>query len=526
MFRTAAAALGLVAICGLCSTAVVGQTVAAGLTTELMLSTLFPTTTSVITGGATMTDTSASGMVWANNRAKGFTGALRDQLYTPGACIQMSTMGELLIAYAAVKMQKELQFTDSLQTPISTTLSPLGVTFRNNDKDITYEMLLRHTSTINDALFESWTVVAPAAVGTLANFVESYFVTGQQLRTSAFNSAEPGTANAYVRARANTALMAYILERVLAARSLGDLKSYIVNNILVPFGMSSTFVLNNDGTAPGVTPVPVFTTTLLLDLTAAASYTAFYQGCIADTPTVRFLHPAWPADYMMYTTTADLTRLARKLIIEVTPEAHSDVVNEMKTPFDLRFAASAQTKQAQTKQGLGLMFFNGDQTCASATSTKVISACPVTNASTVIGYVAARSNTLVGFLCAAKDNLQSLMVCTSGTFVYSSTTAAAFDPVFQVAGAAFQDRFGTVTILTPAPTLPLRTDDEERSFGVIVFFGVFLSVIAVFFGTMVMQYLLLPPSLSQVTNTNAFTVGQGTRLSPQRTGPLEYSPKN
>ena len=515
-----ARALAVVAL--LLAAAVVGiggQEVASGVIMELMLKTILARDASLI-GLGTLTEIASAGSGASFlNRAKGFAGADRDRMFTPESCVSMNTMSELLVSYAAIKLQRDTSFASSLDDDIDTTLAPAGLTLQNNNQRLSYKMLLTHTSTITDGLFGASIAASPNTVGSLTNFVESYFVTtGGQLNTAVFATGEPGTANVFRPARANTALMAYILERVITTRGLsaGNLKQYINDEILVPFGMSSTFFLTTDGSAPGVTPPPFYATTLTLDLTSSAVYADYFTGCMADSlSSARQIHPAWPADFMGVTTLTDIARLARALFMDTNNQVVSLLMQER---ILLTNAPSATPRQGQVAQGLGLMYFNGDNICSSAVATSVVNACPVTNQTTVVGHISARGASLVGFLCVNTDPAIGY-VCTSGTFVHGSSNAGAFDAVFQVAGAAFQDTFGRVSVLTPPPTAPLRDDDEEEIFGVLVFFGVYLSLAFIFFGTMLIQYFLLPASVSKVTNTNAFSVGNGARLSPRRTGP-------
>lgn len=514
--------VGALVLLALSVGSVVGQQVAAGVTVELMINTIRRLDPTLI-GAGVLVDSAAGGPITSLDRAKGMAGAQRDRLFTPDSCVSMNTMGELLVAYAGAQLLADTRFAASLDDVIDTTLSPAGLTLQANGQRLTYKMLLTHTSTITDALFGSFSTTAPNAVGTLTNFVESYFVTtGGQLNTAVFagGTAAPGTANAYSPARANIALMAYILERVIVTRSVeqGTLQRYIFEKVLKPFKMSSTFFLKSDGRYPVVTAVPVFSTTYDPDFTLSSNYNSYFTQCAADELAARTLHPAWPADFMGITTLRDMAKLARALVIE-----SSTIGVLMQERLLLTSAPQATLRQAQVAQGLGLQYFNGDRICQLTTATSVVSSCPVTNLSSIVGYVAARGASLVGFLCHNPGPATGF-VCVSAAFVHGSSNAGSFDTVLQATGAAFQEVFGTTTVVTTPPQLPLRSGYDEEVFGVSVFFGVYLTLLAIFFGTMMIQWLCLPPSLSRVTNTNAFTLGAGTRLSPRRSGPLDRSP--
>jgi CubicO group peptidase (beta-lactamase class C family) len=490
-------------------------TITEGDTTALMLKRLQAIDGAVL-GGISGTITKNSGILWSLTQAFGVGGAGRNKPLTLDSCFGMNTMGEILVAYAAVKLFQDVAFTSSLDNQISTTFSPSGLLLQNptNQKPITYKMLLTHTSTITDVGFAAATLSTPNTVGTLASFIDNYFVTsGGQLVSSIFmTNKEPGTASAFKFARINVALMAYILERVIVNNNLGyaSLKHYIAQEILGPFGMSSTFFLNPDGSAPGVLPTPDFSVTFsTAAIGSASAYTSYFQGCIVDQMSTGsvLIHPAYPADFMAYTTLSDLLALISALFINTKFSGVSLVMREMLT-VDASIA-----QQAQKGQGLGLTFYDGIAVCASGTTTNTISSCPLTNQTVIIGYSSARGTTTVGFYCS--ETVTYGQFCTASAFIYSSSATRSYDTTMAMAAAAIQEKLGTVTLSTPAPPPMIRTDGEEKWFGVYVFIAVFGSILIVVFGTSLLQYLFQPATRALNANTavSTYALGPDTDLS-------------
>lgn len=481
--------------------------VISGEATRLMVTTVKATDGS-LSGGSLLTQSGSSGIVWQQSMSFGFGGKDRTVAMGTDSCIGMNTMSELLIAYAAVKLQADTKFVDSLDATVQGDFAPGGLTMANpgNNLPISYKMLMTHTSTISDSLFLARQANTPSTVGSLTNWVEQYFVSpGPRLNRAAFNTnLQPGSASSFVQARANTALLAYALERALRGQPrYNGLKDYIAQEILTPFGMGSTFFLEVDGSAPGLTPPPSFTGERFTSLTtaSAAVYAPYFQGCIVDQfqSTVP-IHPAWPADFMGYTTSSDMARFAFRLFVDQTSAAVSNLALVMR---ERRSVLSGTPRHGQTGQGLGLMFFNGDVLCGSGLATKVIAQCPLTNASVIYGYASNRGGSSVGFFCTESTTVIGDVVCVSVANVHSGATPATFDALFALASAAFQEQFGVLSVSTPAPTLPFRNEDETQVYGVLVFVGTYVTLLFIFFGTMLLQYLLLPAAIPPATSTGA-----------------------
>ena len=375
-----------------------------------------------------------------------------------------------------------------------------GLTLKNPYKSvaITYKMLMTHTSTLLDTIFDTSTATTPNTVGTLPLFVEKYLVSSSgSLITTVFSNNEPGTATAYSFARINIALMAYILEKVITINGLAyaSLADYIAQEVLQPMGMSSTFWLLTDGSAPGIVTAPSFSgayTSVSSSITSA--YSPFFSGCIIDQfSSTRSIHPAFYADYMGYTTVGDMLRFARALLIDTSFATVASLMKETLT------VASGVARDAQSGQGLGLMFFDGALMCQSALTAKAISSCPLTNRSQVVGYMSSRRNTALGFACYTTTAYG--VVCAASAQVFASSTSRSYTSVMAMVSSVLQELVGSVTVATKPPEPPRRDSDEEKLFGVYVILTTYGSVMFVIFLTAFLQYLLLPASLAANATT-------------------------
>ena len=514
MIRVLAIFMMLAATVTHCSTLTQGDTPA------LMFSRLQAVDGS-LTAAATMTLTKTGSVMWPLSQVYGQAGPSRNKKMSFDSCFAMHSMSEILVSYAAVKLLQDTNFATSLDDAIATAFSPSGLTMQNpnNQKAISYKMLMTHTSTIRDVNFGAATLATPNTVGTLAAFIDNYFVTtGGQLVSSVFvANKEPGTASAYNFAKVNIALLAYILERIIANNNLGyaSLKHYIAQEVLTPFGMSSTFFLQPDGSAPGIVAAPDFSGSFTAAATGSSSaYASYFQGCIVDQTTVStvLIHPAYPADFMAYTTVSDLMALMNALFMDTRFQSISLLMKERLT------VDASVAQQAQSGQGLSLVYYNGATVCDSGLNTLTIRSCSLSNVSTVVGYAVSRGTTTLGFFCSETSAFGQF--CTASVFIYSSSATRSYDAPMAMAAAAFQEMTGTVTLTTPAPLPALRTEGEERWFGVYVFIAVYLSIMIVIFGTSLLQYFFQPAALATNANTASATYAMGDIPGPSpRRGP-------
>lgn len=481
-----------------------------GEATQLLLNALFASDSS-LTGVGTMVVTENDGIEWPSSKVVG-KGSLTTgitKVLSHDSCFSANTLMEMLVAAAATKLQQDTAFTNSLDDIIPTTFTPSGVTLQNptTGRGITYRMLMQHTSTITDTGFATSAAKLPATVGTLESFVESYFVTpAGALITTVFTTKEPGTPDSHVFARSNTALLAYVLGKVITARSLAfsGVQDYLYQTFLQPFGMSDTFFLTVDGSVPGTTYVPSFSGTYSVPSpSAAASYGATRGACIVDQMTGDiYIHPAYVSDYMPQTTVADLSKLVYFLFVKPT---YASVTIAMKQL--LLISAGTASAVGQSGRGLGIMYYSGTSVCAAGTASSVISSCPLGNSSVIYGNSYSRGRTTEGVICV--DGTSSGVLCVVSVKIHSTSATRTSTDILAITATAAQDIVGTVVADTTS--FP-STSTEDPWFGVYVFIGVFGTVLLAYLVTQLFLFLFLQVSLASSTNAG----GAANLATPER----------
>jgi len=416
--------------------------------------------------------------------------------YTIDSNVRINTMGELLVVAAALKLIDSSALPISLDSPIPTQYLPRGVTFANPNSPsnpLTMQMLMMHTSTISDARFNTFTTNAPTATLDLRSFVESYFLTSSggtfRLADGVFTTgATPGALASYSYARANTALLHYIVEQAIIAvpglvsSTEKTALAYIHEQILAPLGMSNTFVRHRTGTFPKVT-LPGGASTTLYSGSVVEDVTS--TGGVATTTT---LHPAVFSDYMTYSTVSDLNKLARHLFV-----ATNGLLNSVGT----RMKGAMQTISTSTPpvtgfrgQGLGLMFFDGAAICAAAQATQIATRCPLTTDSRVWGFQGNGEYSQVGLYCAEIAAGTTTCAVTAHSFRATGTTALkSNDLSYAMAGTAMQFAAGDTSTLSQTTTV---TNGRNSLYGVWVFLGVLGVVAFVIVASYFTEYIIQP----------------------------------
>lgn len=452
--------------------------------------------------GASTVALDVNGPRWTASKGFG-KGVLDGSRMGLDSSTNLNTMFEIFVSAAMVKLLQDTQFTTSLDDAISTTFTPNNIALVNptTGSAITYRHVMQHTSTILDSNFASYTRTAPATVGTLDAFVEAYLTTGAGgvLRPTVFSAFEPGTVSAYSFARANIALLGYMVNRIISAQSLSYLgvDDYIYQNFIQPMGLSHTFFLQRDGTAAEIMTHLLFTGTFSgVTITDAANYAPYYQNSTADQLNILspLIHPAFISDYMGYTTSNDIARMLYHFFMGGST-TWTTISNELKSLFQITQGLGRVS--SQTGSGLGIMYFNGQTICDLATSTSIISSCPLTNLSGVYGYVTARDRVHTGFLCSDSTSIGKLCVAT--TLVYSTISSRDTTAFMTLSAAIFQDLAGT--LLSSSSNVVLSAPEKDEWFGVYVFIGVYCTLVVVYATTKILIYWGLQVSIAANTNT-------------------------
>lgn len=504
-------------------------------------STIVGGATIAVTGEASLSSSSTTGggIHWENTMPFGKQKLDQTTFFSLTSCIHMNTMSELLVTAAAIQLQLDFAFATSLDENVSPLFLPYNYTLTNpkNLLNITYKQLMQHTSSIIDGSgYVSSYATTTIPVMSLSSFIDKYFLTSDlsAWNPSVFSTATPGLATSYAYARSNIALLSYILEKIITVKGLPftSLQHYLVVRFLQPFGMSSTFFVNGTtGTAPGLQTMPSFIGTFTgVNTSSASVYAQMYSGCIADTMSATFvtlgvpgwLHPAGFADFMGYTTPMDVSRLLRGLFFSSTFQTLS---SRMKDSFTI--ASTAARVAGQTGQGLGLMYFNGDSICSAATSTNVLNSfssyngayapnCPLSNTTTVFGFVANRDYVELGFLCAMSFTTTTTSttssippLCVVSTLLHNTASSGRNAAnLFASAAVTMQELKGKTVIPEVAEVAAanaFKTDVpaevQSEWFGAYVFLGVYATLIAVYLVSMFVQWLVAPAALATAVDS-------------------------
>eukprot|EP00759_Apiculatamorpha_spiralis_P000509 PhF_6_TR1015/c0_g1_i4/m.2034 len=424
----------------------------------------------------------------------------RQNLMNLDSILRTNTMSEMLVAIVALRLSS----TDggnllTLDNPLLTTYTPNGAQFTHPDtgKSLTPNMLLTHTSLLNEVGFGSYfttTTLGQIPTGALdfTGFVNGYFFQRDSgvptLKTTIWINVASGSTHRYSYSRANIALLAFYLDRLIGATtSLGatGLEQYITNNVLSPMSLSDTFYEKEDGSFPNNYGTSQRRVT---DLSTPGT-----------TPTV-FIHPAKFVDVMMFSTALDISRMARELFLN-EKSLFFTYGTRMKSPMDIT-ASSATSgftiRSGQIRQGVGIFYMDAVKMCNLAITQKYETSCPFLSDTQVWGYIAGERTTLTGFFCTDLDLTRP--VCVTVTYAYYTTTGAkSTDIILAMAAVAFQEALGD-----KASILVTNTDNSaDKLYGLWVFFGVVGVITFVLLAAYFTEYIVQPAPIAGGMPTKA-----------------------
>eukprot|EP01062_Namystynia_karyoxenos_P062703 TRINITY_DN55580_c0_g1_i1.p1 TRINITY_DN55580_c0_g1~~TRINITY_DN55580_c0_g1_i1.p1 ORF type:complete len:584 (+),score=237.39 TRINITY_DN55580_c0_g1_i1:101-1753(+) len=424
---------------------------------------------------------------------------------------RIGSVSELMVVAAALTMTNTIA--NNLDQPVNPQYMPNSLPLKNpsySTQDITYRMLMQHTSSLADTGYANYirrpSCSASGECGgesaeTFRTFVEQTFAPvtlgSQTLDPKIFGSQMPGADASYRFAHVNTALLAYIMDRIIqdgaetvqsVDKSVG---SYIEERILHPLGMGSTFYLSNQG------QVPVLANQRLsqYENMKAREYDS------TGTADARFVHSNYPGDVMQFSSALDIgSRLAAVLLAPAStgttdcePAALCAVGKRMR---DTAITVSANAREFQTKQGLGVVYYDPERICAETIASGMFSKCPLKAEHQVWGYVSAASATdrtsVAGVYCtdaSGGSTVRSSCVTVLQAVKYTAVGQTSARANFAMAGAAFQTAFGESerAIITGA-------DDDDDLYGLWVFFGVIGTIGFVLVASYFTEFLVQPAS--------------------------------
>ncbi|RNF18382.1 uncharacterized protein Tco025E_04528 [Trypanosoma conorhini] len=278
---------------------------------------------------------------------------------TPAASFRANTLSELFVDMTVVYLENTsaLPFLRMQTIPPEFLPPPYNATvaFQNPlfpAAVVSLATLLLHTSSLTEAGFQSGAVQTPGTVESNTAFVERVFADAAD--GDLWGTVEPGLGDSYRHSRLNTALVTYILDKVLAAgHPPTSAAAFIQNTFLSPMGLSETFLLDHEGNVPA----PAYPAGAAASLTGRAVQDVTADGT-AVAPSVT-IHAAYTADYMYYTSALDLAKLAYELFLG----GRYTVVGEALKSGTVSLRKSKRTAPGVVSRSLGVYGFDPALLC-------------------------------------------------------------------------------------------------------------------------------------------------------------------
>lgn len=377
---------------------------------------------------------------------------------------------------------------------------------------ITLNMLLMHTSSISEVNFDLGAAVGPTGtVPTLSSFVSSLF----SATTSIFSSTmQPGLGTSYYYSRTNTAIVSYVLEQVLAASasysSLSGLADFVFRIVLPPLGLTNTFLLDRNGQYIQ-TSYP-FSSTSTFDMRPYKSVqdlTTDGTAILTSYP----IHASYFSDYMLYTTTADLAKLAREVFVR--DGMYYKGIGALM--LDTTVSVTTSNVQVATGRTPGLFIFGPNLLCAmfyaAVGSTGTLPYCYFNGTSLAtdispFGLVATGGNNQVAIVCIPLKSYKTYCSVAEVSFNTSATWPAAN----AATGGNLALGFAMVNLARFAsdkqPTTPSTSNKLN---GWYIFVGVVASLAVVVGAAFAADYFIQPPPPAKIIAPIMTGDGMGMR---------------
>ncbi|CAJ1019264.1 hypothetical protein Q4I32_001871 [Leishmania shawi] len=240
---------------------------------------------------------------------------------TPLKTFPADALSELLVVMALLYLDSTSALPFALHAPIPSTYLPTsyagGPTLVNPsfpNVPITLNMLLLHVSSITETSLDLGTAAGPSGTApSLSTFVSSLLsATGAPL----FSASQPGLSSSYTHSHANVAIVAYIVEQVLAKSTnhstLSGIGEFLFGVVLPPLQLSCSFLLSRDGHVIGTPdPFPNSCTRHVLNYVARQALNRSGSGSLESYP----IQALYFSDHTLFTTSADMAKLTTELLV-------------------------------------------------------------------------------------------------------------------------------------------------------------------------------------------------------------------
>lgn len=319
-----------------------------------------------------------------------------------------------------------------------------------------------------------------------------------------YNSCTPGTAACYYHSRSNTAIAAYVVQKILAGTteyatyqsSIGD---FLFSVVLPPLQLRSTFLLNRAGTYTDATYPATGTTNILPSVSIndlSASGTA-----VVDSFTI---HAAYLSDYMLYTTTADLATILQQVTAPSGIYYSAMFSAMMENPLTIYVSSMSYT----TARTVGLLLFDATTLCyimyLSAEYASWIPYCSyntsvLANSSSIFGIVATGAFSQAAIICAATVSGTATCSAAALSFYYNGwPTGNGAVSGNRVIGLAMVNLATLTSLPVPVVTTTAAPKSPSDFNGWYVLIGVLATVVVVIAASFLTDYIIQPPPPAKI----------------------------
>ncbi|ORC85813.1 uncharacterized protein TM35_000321280 [Trypanosoma theileri] len=394
---------------------------------------------------------------------------------TPTISFRTNTLSELFIDMTVVYLERQevLPFSRSqaiprefLPPPFNTTIAFQNPLFPN--AVISLNTLLMHTSSFTEAGFTAGAAQTPGPVMSLTSFVESTLANSGT--SGLWGTAQPGLASSYQYSRLNTALVTYILEKVILKLEGVEtsLATFVQNTFITPMGLRGTFLVDTTGTAPAPNYPP--NSVSLLTANTVQDVTSDGKGI----PSSVIIHAAYASDYMYYTTVLDLVKLAGEVFLggqfaSLGPMLKNDTIS-------LVSSSSSSTGNSNSNlpgvisRSVGVYGFDPKQLCQ---ITSLGGICQFESDIDLYGWIVGGEYNQVALLCTAEK-------CAAAEVSFPSSTVTSYSRLVELA-------LSSLVEVKENPKL-----EGGELYPLYVFIGVLSTIIVVVVVSYIADYVIRP----------------------------------
>lgn len=420
-------------------------------------------------------------------------------------------LSEFLVAMALLYLDSTGALPFARTAPIPSTYLPAsytgGASFVNPSfptVPITLNMLLQHVSSLTETGLDLCAETAPSGtVPTLSAFVSSLFST---TTTTVFSASQPGLSTSYAYSHVNAAIVAYVVEQVLAASTnystLSGIGEFVFTVVMPPLRLSNTFLLNRNGhVIDAAYPFSSGSNHHTVDHVARQ----VLDGRSTSIPGSVPMQASYFSGYMLFTTAADVAKLAAEVLV---PGGlyHTRIGAMM---LENMVPIAVPTMRYTEARTTGLFLFSANKLCSTMYAAISYSGhapycryspATVSESAPPFGLVAAGGADELAIVCVpvvrSKKTFCSVAELSfSGTACSSGNAAAARG---RAVGLAMVSLAHLTSEPMPEASAPPQQPTAHTFNGWFVFLGVAATLVVVVAASYITDYLIQPPPPAKI----------------------------